>query len=126
MANNKHGHGKEVAIGLGVAAAAAAIAGAYYFYGKEGAKHRKNLKSWAVRARGEILEKLENLENISRKNYEAVVTQVLHKYKAIKNIDPAELQELTDELKGHWHGINQTLSKAAKVTVKKAKRAVKK
>lgn len=119
----KHG---AVAVGVGVAAVAAAIAGGYYFYGKNGAKHRKALKSWAVKARGEVMEKMEAMKEVSQKNYEAIVTEVLSRYKAMKNIEPAELQKLSQELRGHWHAIHQTLTKAAKGSVKKAKRAVKK
>lgn len=124
MANNKHGSG--VAVGLGLAAAAAAVAGGFYFYGKNGAKHRKALKSWTVKARGEVMEKMENMKEVSQKNYEAVVTQVLSKYKALKNIEPDEIQKLSKELKGHWHAIHKTLSKAANSSLSKAKRVVKK
>ena len=124
MANKKHGAG--VAVGLGLAAGAAAIAGAYYFYGKEGAKHRKNLKSWTVKAQGEIMEKMEGMQEVTRKKYDAVVTQVLSQYKTMKNVDAAELQALARELKGHWEAISKTLSKAAKDLPKKVKQAAKK
>ena len=121
MTHKKHGSG--VAVGLGLAAAsAAAIAGAYYFYGKEGAKHRKNLKSWAVKARGEIMEKMENMEEVSRDSYEKVVNQVLSKYKAVKNVAPGELDDLAKELKSHWNAISKTLAQSAKKVKKAAKK----
>lgn len=124
MAKKKSGAG--AAIGLGLAATAAAIAGAYYFYGKEGAKHRKALKSWTVKARGEVMEKMEAMDEVTRQKYEAVVTQVLSKYKAMKHISPAELQLLARELKGHWDAISKTLAQAAKNLPKKVKKASKK
>jgi len=109
----KSGHGLAAGLTL-VAGAAAAVAGAYYFYGKDGAKHRKDLKSWGVKARGEIMEKLEGMEDVSKDKYHEVVTQVLAKYKKMKNVAPSELADLTKELKGHWDAINKALKSAKK------------
>jgi hypothetical protein len=39
----------KVAVGAGLAAiAVAGVAGAYFLYGKDGAKNRKKVKSWAI------------------------------------------------------------------------------
>ena len=124
MATKKSGSG--ALVGLGLAAAAAAAAGAYYFYGKDGAKHRKALKGWTVKARGEIMEKMEAMDDVTRQKYEAVVTQVLSRYKSLKHVSPAEIQLLATELKGHWNAISATLQKAAKTLPKQAKKASKK
>jgi hypothetical protein len=96
-------------IGLGLAAVAAA-AGAYYFYGKDGAKHRKNLKSWMVKAQGEVMEKLENVTTLTENSYYQTVNEVLRKYKKLKSITPKELGALTEELKAHWKVIKPHLS----------------
>lgn len=126
MAKQKKSEATGVAIGLGLAAGAAAIAGTYYFYGKDGNKHRKTLKSWSVKARGEVMERLESMTDVTRKNYDAVLAEVLGKYKAVKNIDPKELEELTKELKGHWDAISKTLQSAQAVAHKAAKKPSKK
>lgn len=117
MANNK---GSGISAGMGIAALAAAAAGAYYFYGKDGSKHRKNLKSWAVKARGEVMERVEKLRDVSQDTYSKAVEQVMDKYKRVKNIDPRELAELGAELKGHWDRIYTQISGPAPKGRKKA------
>ena len=47
---------KIVGAGVGLAAVAA---GAHFLYGKDGATNRKKVRGWALKAKGEMLEKLE-------------------------------------------------------------------
>lgn len=111
MANNQHKGGGGIMAAAGIAALAAAAAGAYYFYhGKEGPKHRKQLKSWAVKAKGEMMERMEKMKDFSQVAYNKAVDEVMDKYKRVKNIDPKELADLGMELKGHWDRISKQLS----------------
>jgi len=97
---------KGIAVGTGIAAVAAAIAGTYFLYGsKDAAKNRKKTKAWMLKAKGEILEQLENLSEISEDVYHKIVKEVSDKYQALKNIDKNEFEEFSDELKGHWKNI---------------------
>ncbi len=55
--NKAEGH--KVAVGVGLGMLAAMSAGAYYLYGtKEGAKKRVKIRGWALKAKGEMLERL--------------------------------------------------------------------
>lgn len=90
-----------------IAAAAAAAAGAYYFYGKNGPRHRKQLKGWAVKAQGEVMERMENLKDITRGTYESTVNDVIAQYKTLKKASPAELAAVAKELKGHWNAVSE-------------------
>lgn len=107
-------HHSGLRVGLGLAAMAAAAAGAYFFYGKNGAKNRKQLKSWMVKAQGEVMERLEKLEDVSEDGYHKIVSEVLSKYKKVKNATPAELAKFSKELKSHWKSIKTDLGKAVK------------
>ena len=69
MAKAKTSGGKKIAGGLGLAALAAAAAATYYFYGKGGAKHRKDAKAWANKAKGEVLTKVKGMKQFSKKAY---------------------------------------------------------
>lgn len=117
MAKSKSGGA--VKVGLGVAAVAAAAAGAYFFYGPSGAKNRKNLKAWTVKARAEVMERVENLKDVSEKTYNQVVSQVLDKYKKLKNVAPADLAAVQKELKSSWKAIKSEIDKATKGGAKK-------
>ena len=104
--------GKDVAIGVGIAAAVAAVAGAYFLYGaKEAPKNRKKIKAWSLRAKGEVLEKLEKLSDINEEVYHKIVDDVSEKYKKVKNIDLEDLEKFVGELKSHWKKIEREVKK---------------
>lgn len=104
-------------IGVGVAAAAAAVAGAYYFYGKHGAKHRRELNQKIASAKQEIERQVKKLKIVNRKTYDSIVTKVSRGYEVAKKVDPEELAMLARQLRGHWDEIR------GKFTTKTKKRA---
>ncbi len=120
MANEKKkGMGKGAKAGLGLAALAAAAAGAYYFYGKDGAKHRKQLKQWAVKAKAEVIDRMKNLKVVTEATYNKIVAEVVEKYRTVKNIDPEEVKALAEELKGYWKHISKMMQEQSKKPAKK-------
>ena len=112
---------------LGLAAgigAIAAVAGAYFMYGsKKAAKNRKEVKSWLLKAKADVLEKLEDAQEMSKKDYEKVIDAVGAAYKDVKNVSKTEMADFKREMKGHWSEIEKATApkKApAKKTTKKA------
>lgn len=98
------------ALGL-VGLAAAAAAGAYFLYGsKEGAKRRAKIRGWSLKAKGEVLDRLEGLKEVNQEAYDKVVDTVTDKYKKMKNVDVAELALLTQDLKRHWGNIRRQMN----------------
>jgi len=86
--------GTNVAIGAGVAAIAALAAAGYFLYGsKDGARNRKKVRGWMLKAKGEVLEGVEKMKDVTEEQYAMIVDKVASKYKAIKNIDPAEVTQ---------------------------------
>ena len=69
MAKKQKTSSSAVTVGAGVVAAAAvAAAGAYWFYGSDHAtKHRKQVKSWMLKARAEMMEAVEKIGDIDKK-----------------------------------------------------------
>lgn len=106
----------KLAIGAGVAAVvAAAAAGAYFLYGRDGVKNRKQLKSWIVKMKAEVMEGLEKLKVVNEGAYNAVVDAVAEKYGKAKDISPKELAILVKEMKGHWRRISKEFGSGAKL-----------
>lgn len=104
----KHNLGKDVLIGVGIAAVVAATAGTYFLYGsKNASRNRKKIKGWMLKAKGEILEKLENVKDINEEIYHKIVNEVSNKYQALKSIDKKDVMAFADELKKHWKGIEK-------------------
>ncbi|MES3005999.1 MAG: hypothetical protein V4664_03580 [Patescibacteria group bacterium] len=109
---------------IGIAAAAAA--GAYFLYGtKDGKKMQKKVRGWSLKAKGEVLEKLENLKEVNEDAYHKTVDAVLKRYETVKSVDAAELASIAKELKGHWANIRKELEVKTKPVAKKKTNAKK-
>jgi hypothetical protein len=123
----KSGNGLEVGLAL---AGLAAVAGAVFLYGTEaGTKKRKAIKGWMLKAKGEVIEKLENLKDVNEANYNKIVDAVEAKYKALKSVAPEDLAEVVADLKKSWKHmvkIAQTQTAPKKKAAAKVVKAVKK
>lgn len=111
------------AIVAGIAGLTAAAIGTYYLYGSKNApKNRAQVKGWMLKAKGEVLEKLEGVQDISESAYATAVDAVAKKYQAVKNIDAQELESFIGNMKAHWSGIKKSAKKspAKKKAAKKA------
>lgn len=102
---------KGVLVGVGIAALVAAAAGTYFLYGsKDAGKRRKKIKGWALKAKGEILEKLESVSEMSEEIYHNIVKEVVDRYEGLKHIQPKELKEFKSELKTNWGKIKKEIT----------------
>lgn len=118
---NKKSKAPAALMGLGILAAS--FAGAYYLYGtKDGAKKKEKIKGWMLKAKGEVLEKLENLKDVNESTYNDLVAAVMKKYYGIKSVDKTELDALGSDLKKHWKNIKKHIDAGGKA-VKKVKKA---
>ena len=122
-----------VGIGIGLSTAAVAAASAYFLYGsKSAAKNRKTVKSWALKAKAEVLEKLEDAQEMTQAEYDQLIKSVSGAYAGAKNASKKDIMEFSKEMKDHWKSIEKAAAplkkdaKKASTTVKKeAKSAVK-
>jgi hypothetical protein len=106
---------KKVVLGVGLAALAAAAAGTYFLYGtKKGAKARKQIKGWMLKAKGEVLEKMEKMQEMNEQVYNKIVDEVKAGYKKVKSLDTKDVEAFGKEMKAHWKGIKQEMQKKAK------------
>jgi uncharacterized protein YpuA (DUF1002 family) len=111
---------------LGLAGlAVAGLAAGYFLYGKDGAKNRKAIKTWTLRAKADVLEKLEKAKEVSQDTFETIVDEVSTKYGSkIKDLNTDDIAAFAKDLKKHWKDIKGTL--APKVVAKKVVKKVSK
>lgn len=101
---------------------AAGVAGAYFLYGsKNVTKNRKKVKGWTLKAKGEVLEKMETMKKIDETDYKRIVDTMAKKYKKLKTVNTKEAEALAKELKAQWKDIHKDASPK-----KEAKRFVRK
>lgn len=118
---------QKIGVGVGLGAVAAAAAGAYFLYGSKSApKNRKAVKSWALKAKAEVLEKIEDAQEMSQKEYEDIVKAVSGAYVGAKNASKKDLMEFSKEMKDHWKSIEKAAAPMKKTAKKEVKKAVKK
>lgn len=118
---------KEVVVGVGVIAVAAAT---YFLFGPNGKKNRKNARGWMMKMKGEVVEQLEKLEDVTEPVYQKVIDGVVKTYATTQKLDVRELKDFATELKKNWKNfakVSKTSKvKSAKKVAKKAKKVVKK
>lgn len=123
----KNSHtGAKIALGATLVAAAAA---GYFLFGPKGKDNRKKVKGWTLKAKGEILEKIENLEHVTEDKYHTIVDQITKKYAKAKNRTEKEVVDFEKEAKKYWNHIKRDLagkvSKQARSVAQKADKAKK-
>lgn len=115
--------------GLAIALGAAAAAGIYFLYGsKDAKKNRKVVRGWALKAKGEVLEKMEQVKGeLTQENYNNIVDTVMNKYRKVKAEHGDDIDLLVKDMKSHWNNIKKHMAgekpaprKAKKKLVKKA------
>ena len=113
---------QKVGLGVGLTAAAIAAAGGYFLYGsKNAAQNRKKVKSWTLKAKGEVLEALEKAGRITEEEYKALVEAASGTYGALQKATKGELKEFQAEMHDHWKKLQKStaVKKVAAVVTKK-------
>jgi hypothetical protein len=101
----------------------AGVAGMYFLHGhgKVPTANRKKIKSFLVKAKGEVLEKVEKMQSLDEEAYNKAVDVVLAKYNKLPEEQRADIEALGKDMKKHWKAIVKDLTPKVKKVVKKAK-----
>ncbi len=119
--------GEKVGIGVALTAAAMAAAGSYFLYASpNAAKNRKKVKSWTLKAKGEVLEAMEKAGKMTAEEYQNIVDGVVAGYAQMKSASKADLSDFKKEMMQNWQKIAKQAGGAKKTAKKSAKKAAKK
>jgi hypothetical protein len=108
------------------ASVAALAATAYFFFGPKGKKNQKHAKAWAIKMKGEVVEKLEKAREITEPIYQEIIETIAADYKKNKKASKEEIDELAIDLKKHWKTVSKLAITAKKDLVKNSSKVVKK
>ena len=100
--NNNSGGMKLLVFG----ASLAGLAAAYFFLGPKSKKNIENTKSWAIKMRGDIVEKLEKARGLSEDIYNDIIDSVATKYEKKAKSSSKEIRALAQNLKTHWSALS--------------------
>lgn len=110
------------------ASLAGLAASAYFFLGPKGKKNQKHVKAWAIKMKGDVVEKLEMAKEVSEPVYQQIIDSVAVEYKKGKKASQIEIDEMAKDLKKHWRTIKSGVKVGKKnvaTDVKKVTKAVK-
>lgn len=96
------------------ASIASAIAGGIFLYGPQGKKNRKQISTWAIKAKADVLDEMSKMKEVSEEKYHWAVDKTMTKYGRLKNISQSEVIELGKELKKHWLAVSKEALKKKK------------
>lgn len=118
---------RSTAIKLAVAGASLAgiAAAAYFFFGPKGKKHQQHAKAWAIKMKGDVVEKLETAQEITESVYLAIIDMVAKEYKQGKKASQSEIDAMADDLKKHWKSISKLAISTKKDLTKDTSKIVK-
>ena len=114
----KTDNAKAIKLAVLGASLAGIAAGAYFVFGPKGKKHREHAKAWAIKMKGEVVEKMEKAKKITEPIYLDIIDAVTKEYKKGKKASQPEIEALATDLKKHWRTMSK-LAIAAKADLKK-------
>ena len=107
------------------ASLAGVAASAYFIFGPKGKKARAQAKAWAIKMKGEVVEKLEAAKEITEPVYLEIIDAVTKEYKKGKRASQPEIDALAADLKKHWKSMSKLAIAAKADLAKDTKRVVK-
>lgn len=110
-------------VGIGLAGLAAT---AYFFLGPKGKKNQSNVKSWVIKMKGDVVEKLEQARDITEPVYQEIIDTVAARHKKVMKNNETEITELAQDLKKHWKAISAAAKTTKNDVVSDSKKIVKK
>ena len=89
-----------------IGASIAGLAAAYFFLGPKGKKHQRQTRAWAIKMKGDIVEKLEGMQDVTESAYNKIVDSVATAYAKRKVAGREEISDLAGDIKKHWKTIS--------------------
>ena len=102
------------------ASLAGLAATAYFFLGPKGKKHQKHAKAWAIKMKGDVIEKLEMAREVTEPIYHEIIDSVSKDYEKGLKAGKSEIEEVAKDLKKHWKTISAAAKAAKKEVIKEA------
>lgn len=106
------GHTGKSVLPFVVGIAATVLVGGYVLFGPEGRRNRRNVDRYIKRAKYQILDKMEHLEDVTEDQYHKIVDEVMAKYGSVKEIGGDKWQLVSDRFKDRWNEMREAAREA--------------
>jgi hypothetical protein len=109
-----------------IGASLAGLAAAYFFLSPKGKKNLEDAKSWAIKMKGDVIEKLEQASEVSEDIYNKIIDSVADEYEKKSKSSAEEVKSLAEDLKKHWPAISASVKDKKSSNSEKASNVAKK
>ncbi len=89
-----------------------AAVGGYLLYGPRGRENRENLSRWMLRAKRDILTKMETAEDLTEEKYRAIVDDVTGRYAKMRHVGNTKAAALAESFKAKWEDMRDMVAEA--------------
>ena len=98
---------------------------AFFFFGPKGEKNQKHAKAWAIKMKGDVVEKLEAADGVTEAVYREIIDSVAADYKKAMKAGDEEIGALAQDMKEHWKAIVSSAEEAKRDAGKDAAKIAK-
>ena len=100
---------KNTVMATGITVTALAALGTYLLTGDRAPKTREAVRGWTLKMKGEVLERVEELKEITKDDYYRIVDDVALRFERLGHVGAEEMRRLSNDLKGAWTHISREL-----------------
>lgn len=88
------------------------IVGGYYLFGPKGSQHRTDVDRLVKRTKFQILDKLQQIENVTEVQYYKIVDEVVRQQGRLRGIGAEKLHELSENFRMRWDEMKELAHEA--------------
>lgn len=114
MQKKKTQSGNTIKLAVLGASLAGLAATTYFLFGPKGKKNQKHIKSWAIKMKGDVIEKLEKAQEITEPIYHKIIDSIAKEYTKKAKAGQEDIAELANDLKKHWKSISSKVKSSKK------------
>lgn len=112
MYTHRHESSGNSALAFLAGAATALAAGAYFLYGPDGKRHRRQVENGMDRLKRELVSRMNEVSDITQEKYEDVVDELLKNYGLAKRLGKDRAARLSTTLKKRWEEMKSAAERA--------------
>lgn len=90
------------------------LIGGIYLYGRDGTRHRDQVERWVLKAKAEILERVQKTQDMTEEQFHTVVDEVLNRYADMKEVGAERAAEVSSDFKKKWEQLRAAAVRASK------------
>jgi C4-dicarboxylate-specific signal transduction histidine kinase len=92
-----------------VVLAAVSACAIYFLTSKRTAKQRKELVAFINKMKAEVIEKMKELSEITKQDYDKIVDEISAKYEKLSKVSTREFNNIVKEIKDGWKYIKKAI-----------------